>query len=293
MSEFPQNIVAKPRLLFRPHAVLGWSLTPGYGVRVGFRPEIVQNIGADGWRLVPGAAESQGPRLAVYGCSFTYGTGLADDETFVALLQRDLPAGQLLNRGIGGQSTVQNFLQFRRDIASGQIDAAIFAIMSDHRFRNIAHPKRMRQLLNMDWYRLGVEHVPVLRQGRDGQNTICYVPIWQPALQQGGFDVFLPDDHMIDSATLAILAETQNLAKAHKIPIQFALLDQLDLGFNSAVQTRFDSTIDISVPLDSDHSFLPHDPHPNQVANRAFSDRLVKAASNLIGRVEGRVHDQS
>lgn len=287
MNELPLKIVTKPRLLFRPHAVLGWSLTPEYAVRVRFRPEVVQQIAADGWRRIPGRAEQSPPRLAFYGCSFTYGTGLADDETFVARLQQALPEARLLNRGIGGHSTVQNFLQFRRDVAEGQIDTAIFAIISDHRFRNIAHPQRMQQFLSGEWYELGVEHVPVLRQGRDGQNTITYVPLWQPALQQGGFDAFLPDDHMIDGATLAILAEIHDLAQIKDIPIRFALLDQLDPAFNAAVQICFKSTIDISVPLDNAYSFLPHDPHPNVTANQIFADRLCQTAKGLISQVAG------
>ncbi|MGH1417052.1 MAG: hypothetical protein ACRBB0_26450 [Pelagimonas sp.] len=286
MIASPQKIVAKPRLLFRPDPVLGWSLTPNYGVRVRFRPEVVQNIDPDGWRRVP--AQKTGPKLAIYGCSFTYGTGLTDNETYVARLQKSLPNVRFVNRGIGGHSTVQNFLQFRRDLKAGDVDAAIFAIFSDHRFRNIAHPRRMRQFLSKEWYELGVEHVPVLRQGRAGRNTIHYVPIWQPALQQGGFDVFLPDNPMIDSATLAILSEIQKLAKQHSCPIRFALLDQQDRGFNNAVRARFDGCLDISVPLDKTHSFLPQDAHPNQTANQKYASRLVKPAKDLVAQIGGQ-----
>lgn len=288
MSQKTQKIVAKPRLLFRPHPVLGWSLTPNHGVRVRFRPDVVQNIGADGWRHVPGAADANGPRLAIYGCSFTFGTGLTDDETYVARLQKKLAVGRLHNRGIGGQSTVQNFLQFRREIRKGQVDAAIFAVFSGHRYRNIPHPSRMRQFLNPEWYKLGVEHVPVLRQRRNGRHSIDYVPIWQPALQQGGFDVFLPDEHMIDTATLAILAEIQSLAKAHAIPLRFALLDKLEPGFNAMVKGRFECAVDISVPLDKEHTFRPVDAHPNQRANEVFADGLVQTAEHLIEQAAGR-----
>jgi hypothetical protein len=289
MTTSPSKIVAKPRLLFRPHPVLGWSLTPNYGVRVRFRPEIVQNIDSGGWRRVPKPESGQGngARLAVYGCSFTYGTGLADSETYVARLQRDLPDVQMLNRGIGGQSTVQNFLQFRRDAQAGAVDAAIFAIFSDHRFRNIAHPQRMRQFLSKEWYELGVEHVPVLRQGRNGRNTITYVPIWQPALQQGGFDAFLPDDHMIDTATLAILTEIEDLARVHGLPIRFVLLDRQDPGFNAAVRDQFPTTLNVSVPLDKQHCFMPVDMHPNQTANRIYASRLLEPAKDLIAQAMG------
>lgn len=285
-----QKIVGKPRLLFRPDAVLGWSLTPDHGVRVRYRPDVVQTIAADGWRYVPGATASCGPRLAVYGCSFTYGTGLTDNEGFVARLQGAVRNGRLLNRGIGGQSTVQNYLQFRRDLAAGAIDAAIFAIFSDHRYRNIAHPKRMRQFLSPEWYRLGVEHVPVLRQNRDAPHQIIYLPIWQPSLQRGGFDAFLPDQPMIDAATLSILAEVRTLALSQAIPVRFALLDRLDPGFNRLVMSRFDDTVDVSIPLDADHSFRPHDWHPNAKGNQIYADGLLAAAEDLIDRARGSGH---
>ncbi len=288
MNSVAKHIVGKPRLLFRPHAVLGWSLTPSYGVKVRFRPDVIQNIDVDGWRAVPGRPCNRGPRLSVYGCSFTYGTGLADRETYVAQLQEKLPNACLMNRGVGGYSTVQNYLQFRRDILDGGVDAAIFAVISDHRFRNIAHPQRMQQFLKKDWYLLGVEHVPVVRQGHHGSIKIEYVPIWQPALKRGGFENFLPDEHMIDGATIAIMEEVETLAKSNNVPLRFALLDQLDPGFNEAVKNRFVSSIDVSVPLDREMSFYPNDVHPNQIANRLYSDRLLPIAEELISCAGGR-----
>lgn len=287
----PQTIktVAGPRLLFRPDPVLGWALSPGCAVRVEFRDGVTQRIGADGWRIVPppepaGQAPT-GPQLAVYGCSFTYGTGLTDDETFTARLQRALPGIVIRNRGIGGHGTVQNLLQFRRDIAAGAVDAAIFAIISDHRTRNIPHPHRMRQYLGPVWYQLGVEHVPVLRRNGAGHRRIAYLSIWQPVTKQGGFDVFLPDEYMLTQATLAALDLVQETAATAGIPVHFALLDGLDPDFNAAVLHRFAAASDISVPSDDAHTFRPHDPHPNVAANALFAERLGPVAEALIGAV--------
>ncbi len=277
----PQNIVKKPRFLFQPDPVIGWKLTPGYGVAVRFRDGVVQRIGPDGWRQVPGAAEKTGPRLGLYGCSFTYGTGLADDETFAARLQQALPGLKILNRGIGGHGTVQNYLQLRRDIADGCVGAAIFAIISDHKFRNIAHPQRMRQFLNREWYVLGVEHVPVVRLNAAGWPRIRYVPIWQPLLKKGDLETFLPDDYMITAATLAVLAEVRVLAKQHALPLRFALLDKLDPDFNAAVTARFPDTLDISQPHDVEHRFLPRDIHPNVRAAELYASGLATAAEAL------------
>lgn len=284
MAITPANIVAKPRLLFRPDPVLGWSLSPGHGVKVGFRDGIVQTIGTDGWRHQPDGSDT-GPKLAVYGCSFTYGTGLADDETYTARLQRALPEARILNRGIGGHGTVQNLLQFRRDIANGSVDAAVFAIISDHRFRNIAHPQRMRQYLNREWYDLGVDHVPVARLDATGQARIIYHPLWQPVINQADFHIFLPDDYMITIATLAVLETVRQTAQAAGVPLRFALLDALDPDFNAAVCDRFPDTLDIATPHDEDHTFLPQDLHPNVTANQLFAARLLPAVAALCDQV--------
>lgn len=282
----PVKTVAKPRLLFRPDPVLGWALSPDHAVRVRFRDGVVQRIGPDGWRHVPPpgpdeAAEPERPQLAVYGCSFTYGTGLTDDETFTARLQHALPGLVIRNRGIGGHGTVQNLLQFRRDIAAGAVDAAVFAIMSDHRTRNIPHPHRMRQFLSPEWHRLGVEHLPVLRRDGAGRGRIAYLPIWQPVIEQGGFEAFLPDEWMLTEATLAVLDMVREAAAAAAVPVHFALLDDFDTDFNAAVLGRFSAASDISVPGDAAHTFQPHDAHPNAVANALFAERLMPAVEAM------------
>ena len=275
------KIVDKPRSLFRPDPVLGWRLSPNHGVQVKHRPEVVQRIAPDGWRHIPRAVEPTGPRVAFYGCSFTYGTGLRDDETYTALLQHSRPELHILNRGVGGFGTVQNLLQFRRDIAAGAVDAAVFAIISDHRFRNIAHPQRMRQYLSREWYTLGVEHVPVARLNSTGEAQMVYVPIWQPVIRQANFDAFLPDDYMINAATLAVLGRVASEAHGAGVPVRFALLDALDASFTSAVCARFPDTLDVSTPYDQEHTFLPDDIHPNAKANALFAGRLMPLVDEL------------
>ncbi|WP_146591323.1 SGNH/GDSL hydrolase family protein [Puniceibacterium confluentis] len=275
------RVVSRPRHLFRPDPVVGWTLAPGHGLRVGFRRHILQTIGADGWRHVPGAATATGPQVALYGCSFTYGTGLSDAETFAGRLQKARPQVRIRNRGIGGHGTVQNYLQFRRDITDGAVDVAVFAIISDHRFRNIAHPQRMRQYLSPDWYRLGVEQVPVARMEASGRARIVYHPLWQPVIRDAEFDIFLPDDYMINAATLAVLDRVREAAAAAAIPLAFVLLDSLDPDFNAAVQGRFPDTRDISTPYDAAHTFMPMDIHPNVPANRMFAERLLPVVTGL------------
>ncbi|WP_147114475.1 hypothetical protein [Tateyamaria sp. syn59] len=288
MTPSEPNIVSTPRALFRPDPVIGWSLTPGYQVNVGFRPGVVQRIDPDGWRHVPGSdGNKAGLRVGLYGCSFTYGKALADEETFAGQLQAQLPDLRILNRGISGHGTVQNLLQLRRDIARQAVDVAVFNIIGDHRYRNIAHPYRMRQYLAPAWHRQGIEHVPVARLASDGRPEIVYHPIWQPVTRDAVFHIFLPDDFMINLASAAVLNLVQETAQAANMPVAFALLDEMDPAFNRMVQDRLDRVHDIATPHDAHHRFLPDDAHPNVAANTHYANGLLPIIEELCEQYSG------
>lgn len=283
--------VDRPRLLFQPHPVLGWRLSPGGRVVVGFRDGLIQQIGEDGWRRVPAGPASSGVRLCIYGCSFTYGTGLADDETFTARLQASLPDARVHNRGIGGHGTVQNLLQLRIDLRERAVDAAIFAVISDHKYRNVAHPHRMRQVRDPEWHRLGIEHRPVAHRQADGTLVIRYAPFWRPSLMYSDLDSYvpdvedlLPDDYAINATTFAVLRAAAAMAQCHDVPFLIAMLDDLDPGFNAALARRFPAALDIATPYDTAHTFLPTDIHPNVQANLLFAERLAGPAAALCDR---------
>ena len=97
------------------NAELGWQLTPGWsGTHHHYDYEVVYDIDASGWRLAP-QAQMTGSRVAVLGDSFTFGLGVANDETFVARLNT-LSDGQLhyLNFGVPGYSTDQEWLLLKK-----------------------------------------------------------------------------------------------------------------------------------------------------------------------------------
>lgn len=276
------RVVQKPRLAFRPDPTLGWSLTPNTQVNVRFRHGVVQTIGPDGCRKTLGGDHKTGPSVGIYGCSFTYGTGLAEAETFASILQAGVDDARIINKGIGGHGTLQNYIQFRHDLALGNVDAAVFAVISDHRFRNIALPHRMEQYKSAEWYKLGVEHVPVAKRNSDGRLRVEYVPLWQPSLFRKDFMAFLPDDYMIDDATFAVMSEIEIVAKEHGVPVQFALLDQLDTDFSTQLKKRFPDAMDVSCAHDRNFTFLPADPHPNVAANQLYAERLLPTVRDLI-----------
>lgn len=160
-------------------------------------------------------------------------------------------------------------MQLRRDIAAGAVDTAVFEIMSDRRFRNVAHPQRMRYYLTPQWHKLGVEHIPVAKMTSACKVQIDYCALWQPVIRDADFDMFLPDDYMLNVATLAVLDLVRTTAQEAGIPLRFVVLE------------RFNDAVDISTPQDVEHTFLPGNLHPNAYANELFVQRLGPLISDL------------
>ena len=268
------QLASKPRGIFKPHPVLGWSLTPNKKVKVEFRNNVIQNVGADGFRKVPAHSEhsSKGINFNLYGCSYTFGTGLKDEETLANLLQIKNPEINFNNRGVSGYGNVQSYLSFETDILKGNVQAALFLIHNVHRRRNIPHPERMKQFLSLDWHRIGVEHVPCYTASEDGSFAIRFVPIWQPCLKGHGIDVFLPQERDYNSALIGTCQAIADLADKHDVPVGFVLVSPISLTLRDDLSS-LPNWLDIGL-TGAEYTFAPFDSHPNARANKIFAERL-------------------
>ena len=97
------------------NAELGWQLTPGWsGTHHHYDYDVEYNIDANGFRVDPQAGKT-GSRVAVLGDSFTFGLGVANDETFVSRLNAENETRQnYLNLSVPGYSTDQELLLFKK-----------------------------------------------------------------------------------------------------------------------------------------------------------------------------------
>lgn len=280
-EKFSNVVAVKPSDIFMPHPSLGWKLRPNSKIRVTFR-DIIQTTDDEGWRTVTNQPKTSKKSVAIYGCSFTFGTALSDSETFTSLIQESIPDHIILNRGIGGHGTVQNYIQFRNDVKNGKVDSAVFCAISDHRYRNIGHPVRMKAHLSPKWYEIGIEHIPIVTLDRNCNTEIEYISIWQPSLIKNDFKCFLPPDYYLDKATIEIFRTIGRFAKDHNIPYKIALLDSIDPVFNKVIIDHIDDVVDISTPFNAEFTFIPNDVHPNVKANKVFFERLVPLINEII-----------
>src|SRR4029453_9158773 len=126
-----------------PDPLLGWRLRPGVHIRT-TRPgsyDATVTTNGDGLRgagAPPVAHRAGVTRIAVFGCSQTFGSGVEDDETFSARLEQTLgPGVEVLNFGVPGYGTDQMLLRWERDGVRYAPDIVVLAFAYYHLNRNV------------------------------------------------------------------------------------------------------------------------------------------------------------
>ncbi len=78
-----------------------------------------------GWRKTPSATNSERD-IVFLGCSFTFGLGVEDHETYPAILAHHWPDYSIRNRGIAGWGTTQALVVLRETLDGPRLPAIVF-----------------------------------------------------------------------------------------------------------------------------------------------------------------------
>jgi hypothetical protein len=98
--------------------LVGWIGIPNLAIRDNYGPGIRLTTNAEGMRIHRPATTPLAPgehRVVCSGDSFTFGSGVADDETFCARLEQEIPGIRTLNLAQRGYGNDQMYLRYRRD----------------------------------------------------------------------------------------------------------------------------------------------------------------------------------
>ena len=146
--------------------LLGWVGLPNLARPDNYGPGVRLTTNADGMRIHRPVTPQLAPgekRAICSGDSFTFGSGVADDETFCAYLEQDLPGFRTLNMAQRGYGIDQAYLWYKRDAVRYPHQLHLFAfIWAD--FERMAvksftgYPKSRLRLKDGQ---LALENVPV------------------------------------------------------------------------------------------------------------------------------------
>jgi len=273
-----------------PDPVIGYKFPPGprrLGFQVDDRQLIYTSvIGDDGFRRTsadPSIHAGQ-RQIAIFGCSFTLGIGVNDEDTFAWLAQQELPQWNVRNLGMSGMGNLAGLLQLEDEVKRGSpVAIAVFVYNPFHVARNAGAPWWLLLLT-----RKGQEVNPTIRYPRAVIN------------QRGDFSVEMvelneklwmekPDlsgEYQL-MITRIIFYRALELCKSHAIVPVLALqtgpLDDPIVQYAKSIGFRL---VDMRVDLDAQggykYSNFPFDGHPNKLAHLEYAKRLNPALHGIV-----------
>lgn len=304
------SIEAEPAAAVVGHPTLGFALSPGV-----FQVTINQGLtyqathSPDSQRVTSANPVRVHPEIWLFGCSYTYGMGVNDEETFAWKLQEKLPQHRVVNFGVPGFGTVQTLLQLKTALSRDSSPEAVILNFADfHPERNVLAP-RYRQALSIG-YRMAVrnqasmmensqipfavyegDHVTLtsedwgdLYQDWRGRELLCSVNFWQTFA-----DNIHQADLLPESVTIHLIAEMAHQCRIRHIPF---LVSGLTSSLSTStifqhlneqdIQTA-DISVDLSQPEFTHH---PYDSHPNARAHAIFADRLHNRLELILSEQE-------
>jgi hypothetical protein len=230
----------------------------------------------------PAAADASKPDIWIFGCSFTHGWSVNDDQTYPWLLQERLPEYNVVNYGVSGYGTIHSLLQFREALKTRTPSVAVLAYASFHDERNTF--ARSRRKVIVPFNKLGPVVQPYARLDRAGDlryyvSTVVYPEF--PLMRHLALAHFLEIKYDNRESTWlrshqvseALIVEMARLARANGVTFVVANINgtpQLDLPAGENIPI-VDIALDPRIP---ENTNLPFDAHPSAAAHVKYAARL-------------------
>ena len=290
---------------FRVDSASGWthlpgrfliSLATGYSFHASHLPNTLRITHPIESNLKPKSRDE----IWIFGCSFTYGWSLNDEDTFPWLLQDQYPDYEVMNFGVNGYGTVQSLKQFQGALRKGKPKLVVLIYSDLHDERNTFLRNWIKALA--PWNRLSSSREayqqPYARLASHGElvystGTVTYVPF--PFIRYSAFVHFLEqrynelEERLVQSHEVSkrLVNQMAELARSEGVTFAIAgihggsdMRDMLDYAQDHGI-----ANADISVNLGAaENTNRPHDPHPSAIANRAYAGKLAKLVDTVLLR---------
>lgn len=167
---------------------LGWTPIPGHtSDRVH-----VNSHGARGTAEFPLAKPAGEKRIVVVGDSFTFGEGVADADVYTSIMEEILDGVRVINLGVLGYGTDQQYLRLRREGFTFDPDLVILAFFGPNAERNVlTFRDSAKPMFRLDGDGIRLVNVPVPDPADPGNRlddpmpTLRLVSLIQTAWRKG------------------------------------------------------------------------------------------------------------
>lgn len=277
----------KPARIYLPSPMLGWQGRPDAGYDLLLNGKIVQaHFSGSGFRLVPNQPASCRKSLWVLGCSFAFGHGLTDDETFCALLQRDLPDWKICNFAQNGYSTTHALIQAASYLARAKPACLTYCFIPAHRQRNVAHVQVIQGYQYPRWVESPIQYHPKAEINRDDQLIISRVRFKRPDLSGIDLTDYYISEICLDMVAIRLMEELNDLCQKAGVHFFVTVLRKVsskrnDVMLIDKLRGIGMPLLDIALPSTPEYTFMPTDEHPNALANEYFASGIKQRLVEL------------
>lgn len=259
------------------------------------------NHNNEGWRItsIDSSINEARPEIWVFGCSFTHGYGVNDSETYPWLLQTQFPQYKVMNYGMDGYGTLQNWLLLKSLLDAGKRPAlVILAYGAFHDQRNTAnrywhkalHGQQIAESMRYPFLRLTDKDSLQLHYGK-----IEYHPL--PFQKQLALLALIEEnwnqneDAGLRSKFVTELLIERMVNASHNAGSKFILTGIYQHPDTEKMLKIFQlsnvQTVDISQDLSQlKLRILPGNSHPNGIAHRLMADKLIQYLQNNLQALE-------
>ena len=292
VPELPIRVTPGGRF-YATHPELGYTHLPGaflvtlpdgYAFRVTHLPNTLRVTHP----LPTAAPERPKPEIWLFGCSFTHGWSLNDQDTYPWRLQERFPAYQVVNYGVGGYGTIHALLQLREALHTRPTPVvAVYAYAGFHDERNTFLRRRRKGVAL--WNRLGPLTQPYARLAADGTLRYAFAAVeyreW-PLMRSSALVHFLEltynhvEERVADSHEVSkrLVLEMASLARQARVPLVMAGIMDDDPTHDMLTFARDHglAAVELASGLTADTYWnLPHDRgHPSPRGTAKYAERL-------------------
>ncbi|MCW5518528.1 SGNH/GDSL hydrolase family protein [Aureitalea sp. L0-47] len=299
------HIEVSPPKAFTGHDSLGIVLNPGnYDIILNRKVKFHTTHTSAGQRLVPDTNSAKGrPQLAFLGCSFTYGYGVNDEQTFASILQKKYPKLDFHNYGVIGYGTLQSYFQLESLLKNGTPpEVVILNFASDHFERN-ALTRKFRRAMKIGFDRsmetaremMRTSNFPYLQNPEDSINYERWEDLysdwrWRDKLASVNY-IQTQSDKLADSSrdlvdiSAVIIEQMNKLCLENDIQFVVVLLDEddrirrLEKGLTNQKIEALKVGFNFNSP---EYTNVPFDIHPNQKGHKLIASKIEDRIKTLI-----------
>jgi len=300
------SIKSSPENAFIGHDSLGIGLRPGtYKITHNTKHSFKTTHTLDKKRLVANFKSDDTIRASVafFGCSFTYGYGVNDDEHYVSLIQRKYPDYKMANFGVIGYGTSQSLLQLNTLALQGRLpEKVVLGFATDHFERN-ALTNQYRRALKIGFENsletaktsmkaarfpylkhpntnISFENWDNLYMDWKGRDLFASVNFFQTQ-----HDQYSDNQRDIVGISSTLIKKMRDVCKTNSIDFLVLMLDENErsIQLKQILKTSGVAFAEVNFNFESKiHTNLPYDMHPNAEGHKYIAKQVMPEIKTLL-----------